>query len=99
MQKQDTDDEPQKVTATAIGLGNVDNSALKERELSLWVCLGLLLILVFLLVPDDVAERIFWIAVGWFVLFAVLARDIELRMRFILYAVVSVVIAMIIRVI
>ena len=57
------------------------------------------LVLVFLLVPDDVAERIFWIAVGWFVLFAVLARGIELRMRFILYAVLSVVIALIIRVI
>ena len=96
---QNQNHEPQKVTATAIGLGNVDNSALKERELSVWVCLGLLLILVFLLVPDDVAERIFWIAVGWFVLFAVLARGIELRMCFILYAVLSVVIAMVIRVI
>lgn len=96
---QNQNDESQKVTATAIGLGNADNSALKERELSLWVCLGLLLVLVFLLVPDDVAERIFWIAVGWFVLFAVLAQGIELRMRFILYAVLSVVIAMVIRVI
>ena len=96
---QNQNNESQKVTATAVGLGNVDNSALKERELSLWVCLGLLLILVFLLVPDDVAERIFWIAVGWFVLFAVLAQGIELRMRFILYAVLSVVIALIIRVI
>ena len=70
-----------------------------ERELSILVCLLLLLVLVFALVPDDVAERIFWIAVGWFVLFAVLARGIELRMRFILYAVLSVVIAMVIRVI
>ena len=96
---QNQNHEPQKVTATAIGLGNVDNSALKEREQSVWVCLGLLLVLVFLLVPDDVAERIFWIAVGWFVLFAVLAQGIELRMRFILYAVLSVVIAMVIRVI
>ena len=70
-----------------------------ERELSILVCLLLLLVLVFALVPDDVAERIFWIAVGWFVLFAVLAQGIELRMRFILYTVLSVVIAMVIRVI
>ena len=76
-----------------------DPAPISEREVSLWVCLGLLLVLVFLLVPDDVAERIFWIAVGWFVLLAVLARGIELRMRFILYAVLSVVIAMVIRVI
>ena len=96
---QNQNHEPQKVTATAIGLGNVSNSALKERELSLWVCLGLLLILVFLLVPDDVAERIFWIAVGCFTFFAVVARTLTVRICFILYTIGSVVIAVIIRVI
>ena len=70
-----------------------------ERELSLWVTLVLLLVLIFVLVPDDIAERIFWIAVGWFALFAILARTLILRICFILYAVGSVVIAMVIRVI
>ncbi len=70
-----------------------------ERELSLWVTLVLLLILIFVLVPDDIAERIFWIAVGWFALFAILARTLALRICFILYVIVSVIIAMVIRVI
>ena len=70
-----------------------------ERELSILVCLLLLLVLVFALVPDDVAEQMFWIATGWFVLFSILARVTALRVRFIAYAVVSVIIAMMIRVI
>ena len=44
-----------------------------ERELSTLVCLLLLLVLVFALVPDDIAEQMFWIATGWFVLFSFLA--------------------------
>ena len=70
-----------------------------ERELSILVCLLLLLVLVFALVPDDIAEQMFWIATGWFVLFSFLAKVTTLRVRFIAYGVVSVIIAMMIRVI
>ena len=33
-------------------------TSIDERELSLWVTLVLLLVLIFVLVPDDIAERI-----------------------------------------
>lgn len=76
-----------------------DPESLSERELSLCVTIVLLLGLVFFLVPDDVAEQMFWIATGWFVLFSFLAKVTALRVRFIAYGVVSVIIAMMIRVI
>ena len=76
-----------------------ESAPVGERELSILVCLLLLLVLVFALVPDDIAEQMFWIATGWFVLFSFLAKVIALRMRFIAYAVVSVIIAMVIRII
>ena len=76
-----------------------DPESLSERELSLCVTIVLLLGLVFFLVPDDVAEQMFWIATGWFVLFSFLAKVTALRVRFIAYGAVSVIIAMMIRVI
>lgn len=76
-----------------------DPESLSERELSLCVTIVLLLGLVFFLVPDDIAEQMFWIATGWFALFALLANKRILRIRFTVYAVLSIVIAMVIRVI
>ena len=76
-----------------------ESAPVGERELSILVCLLLLLVLVFALVPDYIAEQMFWIATGWFVLFSFLAKVTALRVRFVAYAVVSVIIAMMIRVI
>lgn len=56
-----------------------ESAPVGERELSILVCLLLLLVLVFALVPDDIAEQMFWIATGWFVLFSFLAKALPFQ--------------------